>query len=83
MPIPRSLCPSCGYLNGAHSYPAANDILVCLNCGTTNRLDAKRKLISATQDDLDKLNYYQRETIEAMQRHIVARGPIMKPELPS
>ena len=84
MPIPRSLCPTCGYLNGDHVYPAAPPVMMCLNCGATNCFDEKFRLVTATPEDMAKLNIYQREIIVAMQKHVAERGPIMKrPEKPS
>ena len=64
MPIPRSLCPTCGYLNGDHVYPAAPPVMMCLNCGATNCFDEKFRLVAATPDDLAKLNIYQQEIID-------------------
>jgi hypothetical protein len=85
MPIPRSLCPQCGYLNGAHALPlpSASVFLLCLNCGAVNQMDDQFRLTPTTKDDLAKLNDYQRSMLDLMQRQIRERSPLMKPEKPS
>lgn len=83
MPIQRSLCPTCGYLNGEHSFPITDTVMMCLNCAGLSRLGNKGKLVAATEADMEKLNIYQRQVVEAMQKHVAERGPIMKPEKPS